>query len=140
MASSLMGSTGLYESVNVVVGENWLLRHKAEMVCHEKDFSSVLPRRRMGLLWFKYKEVKPISREKGSCPFVVFRNGAKALEYCRSCKVRVGSNGNLLWEASILLGRKKGMSSKNYFWDNCGNGQLKFTAMPFGLTMHQRFS
>ncbi|GKB01387.1 hypothetical protein Tco_0829431 [Tanacetum coccineum] len=27
---------------------------------------------------------------------------------CRSCKVRVGSNGNLLWEASVLLGRKKG--------------------------------
>ncbi|GJR71431.1 hypothetical protein Tco_0083796 [Tanacetum coccineum] len=27
---------------------------------------------------------------------------------CRSCKVRVGLNGNLLWEASVLLGRKKG--------------------------------
>ncbi|GJV05875.1 hypothetical protein Tco_1343531 [Tanacetum coccineum] len=27
---------------------------------------------------------------------------------CRSCKVRVGSDGNLLWEASVLLGRKKG--------------------------------
>ncbi|GJY58511.1 hypothetical protein Tco_0458403 [Tanacetum coccineum] len=26
---------------------------------------------------------------------------------CRSCKLRVGSNGNLLWEASILLGRNK---------------------------------
>ncbi|GKE02909.1 putative reverse transcriptase domain-containing protein [Tanacetum coccineum] len=25
-----------YESIDVVVGENWLLRHKAEMVCHEK--------------------------------------------------------------------------------------------------------
>ncbi|GJW72299.1 hypothetical protein Tco_0129216 [Tanacetum coccineum] len=25
---------------------------------------------------------------------------------CKSCKVRVGSNGNLLWEASVLLGRK----------------------------------
>ncbi|GKA83896.1 hypothetical protein Tco_0805491 [Tanacetum coccineum] len=37
-----------------------------------------------------------------------------------SCKVRVGSNGNLLWEASVLLGRKK--------------DTLKFTAMPFGLT------
>ncbi|GJW78275.1 hypothetical protein Tco_0139957 [Tanacetum coccineum] len=24
----------------------------------------------------------------------------------KSCKVRVGSNGNLLWEASVLLGRK----------------------------------
>ncbi|GJX15773.1 hypothetical protein Tco_0216605 [Tanacetum coccineum] len=27
---------------------------------------------------------------------------------CRSCKVRFGSNGNLWWEASVLLGRKKG--------------------------------
>ncbi|GJT51530.1 hypothetical protein Tco_0977687 [Tanacetum coccineum] len=43
---------------------------------------------------------------------------------CRSCKVRVGSNGNLLWEASVLLGRKKG----------CVIDTLKFTAMPFGLT------
>ncbi|GJX82732.1 hypothetical protein Tco_0332213, partial [Tanacetum coccineum] len=25
----------------------------------------------------------------------------------KSCKVRVGSNGNLLWEASVFLGRKK---------------------------------
>ncbi|GJT57655.1 hypothetical protein Tco_0992709 [Tanacetum coccineum] len=56
-----------YESVDVVVGENWLLRHKAEMVCHEKVVK---------MPW--------------------------------SCKVRVGSNGNLWWEASVLLGRKKG--------------------------------
>ncbi|GJY65822.1 hypothetical protein Tco_0468060 [Tanacetum coccineum] len=40
---------------------------------------------------------------------------------CRSCKVRVGSNGNLLWEASVLLSRKKG----------CVMDTLKFTAMPF---------
>ncbi|GJR79136.1 retrovirus-related pol polyprotein from transposon TNT 1-94 [Tanacetum coccineum] len=72
-----------YESVDVVVGENWLLRHKAEMVCHEKVVK---------MPW--------------------------------SCKVRVGSNGNLLWEASVLLGRKKG----------CVMDTLKFTAMPFGLT------
>ncbi|GKB18616.1 putative reverse transcriptase domain-containing protein, partial [Tanacetum coccineum] len=56
-----------YESVDVIVGENWLLRHKAEMVCHKKVVK---------MPW--------------------------------SCKVRVGSNGNLLWEASVLLGRKKG--------------------------------
>ncbi|GJS25586.1 hypothetical protein Tco_0454218 [Tanacetum coccineum] len=55
-----------YESIDVVVGENWLLRHKAEMVCHEKVVK---------MPW--------------------------------SCKVRVGSNGNLWWEASVLLGRKK---------------------------------
>ncbi|GJQ96874.1 hypothetical protein Tco_0008013 [Tanacetum coccineum] len=56
-----------YESVDVVVRENWLLRHKAEMVCHKKVVK---------MPW--------------------------------SCKVRVGSNGNLWWEASVLLGRKKG--------------------------------
>ncbi|GJR53578.1 hypothetical protein Tco_1404099 [Tanacetum coccineum] len=38
-----------------------------------------------------------------------------------SYKVRVGSNGNLLWEASVFLGRKKVET-------------LKFAAMPFGLT------
>ncbi|GKD76291.1 hypothetical protein Tco_1334573 [Tanacetum coccineum] len=43
---------------------------------------------------------------------------------CRSCKVRIGSYGNLLWEAFVLLGRKKG----------CVMDTLKFTAMPFGLT------
>ncbi|GJT14453.1 putative reverse transcriptase domain-containing protein [Tanacetum coccineum] len=57
-----------YESVDVVVGENWLLRHKAEMVCHEKVVK---------MPW--------------------------------NFKVRVGSNGNLLWKASVLLvGRKVG--------------------------------
>ncbi|GKD80167.1 putative reverse transcriptase domain-containing protein [Tanacetum coccineum] len=25
-----------YESVDVIIGENWLLRHKAEMACREK--------------------------------------------------------------------------------------------------------
>ncbi|GJT11885.1 hypothetical protein Tco_0858927 [Tanacetum coccineum] len=73
-----------YESVDVVDEENWLLRHKAEMVCHEKVVK---------MPW--------------------------------SCKVRVGLNGNLLWEASVLLGRKKG---------GCVMDTLKFTAMPFGLT------
>ncbi|GJV79079.1 hypothetical protein Tco_1514949 [Tanacetum coccineum] len=41
----------------------------------------------------------------------------------KSCKVRVGSNGNLLWEASVLLGRKKGgynvpghTSAATHFW------------------------
>ncbi|GJW21511.1 hypothetical protein Tco_0032133 [Tanacetum coccineum] len=49
---------------------------------------------------------------------------------CRSCKVRVGLNGNLLWEASILLGRKKGRMRNRHvevygyaFWVNqCTNG------------------
>ncbi|GJZ10367.1 hypothetical protein Tco_0545126 [Tanacetum coccineum] len=36
-------------------------------------------------------------------------DGSKAngiIHDSKSCKVRVGSNGNLLWEASVLLGRK----------------------------------
>ncbi|GJS49680.1 putative reverse transcriptase domain-containing protein [Tanacetum coccineum] len=81
------------ESVDVVIGENWLLRHKAEMVCHEKVVK---------MPW----------------------KGQEVWNDCRSCKVRVGSNGNLLWEASVLLGRKKG----------CVMDTLKFTVMPFGLT------
>ncbi|GJQ98992.1 hypothetical protein Tco_0521977 [Tanacetum coccineum] len=64
-----------YESVDVVVGENWLLRHKAEMVCHEK---------------------------------VVKMPWQEVWNDCMSCKVRISSNGNLLWEVSVLLGRKKG--------------------------------
>ncbi|GKB31892.1 RNA-directed DNA polymerase, eukaryota, reverse transcriptase zinc-binding domain protein [Tanacetum coccineum] len=51
---------------------------------------------------------------------------SKDLEAVRemSCKVRVRSNGNLLWEASVLYDEKKG----------CVMDTLKFTAMPFGLT------
>ncbi|GJU24389.1 hypothetical protein Tco_1163010 [Tanacetum coccineum] len=67
-----------YESVDVVVGENWLLRHKAEMVCLEKVVK---------MPW-KFRE----------CLRQETRND------CRNCKVTVGSNGNLLWKASILLG------------------------------------
>ncbi|GJX29300.1 hypothetical protein Tco_0237379 [Tanacetum coccineum] len=53
---------------------------------------------------------------------------------CRSCKVRVGSNGNLLWEASVLLGRKvhEDDVAKTVF--RMRNGHVEVTAMPFGLT------
>ncbi|GKE28041.1 hypothetical protein Tco_1443425 [Tanacetum coccineum] len=47
--------------------------------------------------------------------------GNRIIRDSKSCKVRVGSNGNLLWEASVFLGRNKVET-------------LKFTAMPFGLT------
>ncbi|GJX27904.1 hypothetical protein Tco_0235983 [Tanacetum coccineum] len=79
-----------YESVNVVVGENWLLRHKAEMNRISYGIST--------------KSDADLQR---LVSFDVFRK-ARGLDDCRSCKVRVGSNGNLLWEASVLLGRKKG--------------------------------
>ncbi|GJR45135.1 hypothetical protein Tco_1313238 [Tanacetum coccineum] len=52
----------------------------------------------------------------------------------KSCKVRVGSNGNLLWEASVLLGRKvhEDDVAKTVF--RMRNGHVEVTAMPFGLT------
>ncbi|GJQ89551.1 hypothetical protein Tco_0000690 [Tanacetum coccineum] len=52
------------------------------------------------------------------------------LECLQELQGGVGSNGNLLWEASVLLGRKKG---------GCVMDTLKFMAMPFGLTMYHRF-
>ncbi|GJW51157.1 putative reverse transcriptase domain-containing protein [Tanacetum coccineum] len=44
---------------------------------------------------------------EGSCHLTPLR-GTSCWNDCKSCKVRVGSNGNSLWEASVLLGRKKG--------------------------------
>ncbi|GJT88394.1 hypothetical protein Tco_1070111 [Tanacetum coccineum] len=90
-----------YESVDVVVGENWLLRHKAEMELQE-----------------------------GSCRLMSLER-QEVWNDCMSCKVRVGSNGNLLWEVSVLLGRKKGGRMRNghvevygyAFWVNqCTSG------------------
>ncbi|GJT02179.1 hypothetical protein Tco_0823348 [Tanacetum coccineum] len=59
-------------------------------------------------------DLVPLSYESRLVSFDVFRKG-RGVDECkvllgevRSCKVRVGSNGNLLWEASVLLGRKKG--------------------------------
>ncbi|GJY90889.1 hypothetical protein Tco_0506085 [Tanacetum coccineum] len=119
-----------YESVDVVVGENWLLRHKAEMVCHEKvvkmpcvpkELVGFTPRRRIGFRMELVQGATPIC--EGSCRLTSLER-QEVWNDCRSCKVRVGSNGNLLWEAFVLLGRKKG----------CVMDTLKFTAMPFGLT------
>ncbi|GJV84559.1 hypothetical protein Tco_1524457 [Tanacetum coccineum] len=102
-----------YESVDVVVGENWLLRHKAEMVCHEKvvkmpcvpkELVGFTPRRRMGFRMELVQGATPIC--EGSCRLTSLER-QEVWNDCRSCKVRVGSNGNLLWEASVLLGRKK---------------------------------
>ncbi|GJY85775.1 hypothetical protein Tco_0499801 [Tanacetum coccineum] len=116
-----------YESVDVVVGENWLLRHKAEMVCHEKvvkmpcvpkELVGFTPRRRIGFRMELVQGATPIC--EGSCRLTSLER-QEVWNDCRSCKVRVGSNGNLWWEASVLLGRKKG----------CVMDTLKFTAMPF---------
>ncbi|GJY46799.1 hypothetical protein Tco_0435862 [Tanacetum coccineum] len=103
-----------YESVDVVVGENWLLRHKAEMVCHEKvvkmpcvpkELVGFTPRRRIGFRMELVQGATPIC--EGSCRLTSLER-QEVWNDCRSCKVRVGSNGNLWWEAFVLLGRKKG--------------------------------
>ncbi|GJS32995.1 hypothetical protein Tco_0531377 [Tanacetum coccineum] len=88
-----------YESVDVVVGENWLLRHKAEM-----ELVGFTPRRRIGFRMELVQGATPIC--EGSCRLTSLER-QEVWNDCRSCKVRVGSNGNLLWEASVLLGRKK---------------------------------
>ncbi|GJU84598.1 hypothetical protein Tco_1292144 [Tanacetum coccineum] len=41
---------------------------------------------------------------------------------CRICKVRVGSNGKLWWEASVLLGRKKGREDVRKVFQQRGSG------------------
>ncbi|GJX13752.1 hypothetical protein Tco_0205510 [Tanacetum coccineum] len=103
-----------YESVDVIVGENWLLRHKVEMVCHEKvvkmpcvpkELVGFTPRRRIGFRMILVQGAMPIC--EGSCRLMSLER-QEVWNDCRSCKVRDGSNGNLLWEASVLLGRKKG--------------------------------
>ncbi|GJU55309.1 hypothetical protein Tco_1229023 [Tanacetum coccineum] len=110
----LLGVLLSYESVDVVVGENWLLRHKAEMVCHEKvvkmpcvpkELVGFTPRRRIGFRMELVQGATPIC--EGSCRLTSLER-QEVWNDCRSCKVRVGLNGNLLWEAFVLLGRKKG--------------------------------
>ncbi|GJW49410.1 hypothetical protein Tco_0090761 [Tanacetum coccineum] len=44
---------------------------------------------------------------EGSCHLTPLR-GTSCWNDCKSCKVRVGSNGNSLWEVSALLDRKEG--------------------------------
>ncbi|GJU43159.1 hypothetical protein Tco_1200425 [Tanacetum coccineum] len=46
---------------------------------------------------------------EGSCR-LTFLERQEVWNDCRSCKVRVGSNGYLLWEASVLYDEKKGGS------------------------------
>ncbi|GKA12281.1 hypothetical protein Tco_0691827 [Tanacetum coccineum] len=43
---------------------------------------------------------------EGSCR-LTFLERQEVWNDCMSCKVRISSNGNLLWEVSVLLGRKK---------------------------------
>ncbi|GJW71676.1 hypothetical protein Tco_0128593 [Tanacetum coccineum] len=80
------------------------------------------PRRRIGFRMELVQGATPIC--EGSCRLTSLER-QEVWNDCRSYKVRVGSNGNLLWEASVLPWiEKKG----------CVMDTLKFTAMPFGLT------
>ncbi|GJW31910.1 hypothetical protein Tco_0051942 [Tanacetum coccineum] len=66
---------------------------------------SFTPRRGMGFRMELVQGATPIC--EGSCHLTPLR-GTSCWNDCKSCKVRVGSNGNSLWEASVLLSRKKG--------------------------------
>ncbi|GJX25023.1 hypothetical protein Tco_0231319 [Tanacetum coccineum] len=108
-----------YESIDVVIGENWLLRHKAEMGVTKED--------EIGFRMEFIQGATPIC--EGSCRLTSLERQEVWNDY-KSCKVRVGSNGNLWWEASVLLGRKKsGMRNGHVevygyaFWVNqCTSG------------------
>ncbi|GJQ91314.1 hypothetical protein Tco_0002453 [Tanacetum coccineum] len=63
------------------------------------------PRRRIGFRMKLVQGAMPIC--EGSCR-LTFLEKQEVWNDCRSCKVRVGSNGNLLWEASVLYDEKKG--------------------------------
>ncbi|GJR03132.1 hypothetical protein Tco_0526116 [Tanacetum coccineum] len=63
------------------------------------------PRRRIGFRMELVQGATPIC--EGSCRLTSLER-QEVWNDCMSCKVWVGSNGNLLWEASVLLGRKKG--------------------------------
>ncbi|GJV82589.1 hypothetical protein Tco_1522487 [Tanacetum coccineum] len=99
----------VYESVEVVEEKIWLLRHKVEMVCHEKivkmpcvpkELVGFTPRRRVGFRMELVQGATPIC--EGLCRLTSLER-QEVWNDCRSCKVRVGSNGNLLWEAFVWL-------------------------------------
>ncbi|GJT93683.1 hypothetical protein Tco_1082528 [Tanacetum coccineum] len=60
---------------------------------------------------------------EGSCR-LTFLERQEVWNDCRSYKVRVGSNGNLLWEASVFLGRKKGREDVVKF-STSGSGAIR---------------
>ncbi|GJV31087.1 hypothetical protein Tco_1391487 [Tanacetum coccineum] len=68
-----------------------------------EDLVGFTPRRRIGFRMELVQGATPIC--EGSCRLTSLER-QEVWNDCRSCKVRVGSNGNLLWEASVLLGRK----------------------------------
>ncbi|GJS78583.1 hypothetical protein Tco_0728464 [Tanacetum coccineum] len=104
------------------------LRHVSLMVARrakwlEEDRLGFTPRRGMGFRMELVQGATPIC--EGSCHLTPLR-GTSCWNDCKSCKVRVGSNGNSLWEASVLLGRKK---VKNIF--RMRNGDVEVCGYAF---------
>ncbi|GJR48301.1 putative reverse transcriptase domain-containing protein [Tanacetum coccineum] len=69
-----------------------------------QDSVGFTPRRRIGFHMELVQGATPIC--EGSCRLTSLER-QEVWNDCRSYKLRVGSNGNLLWEVSVLLGRKK---------------------------------
>ncbi|GJU62470.1 hypothetical protein Tco_1244305 [Tanacetum coccineum] len=99
-------------SVDVVVGEKWRVFIKVLRERRKRTKEDTRSRRstkedelRLCDIFVVLQGATPIC--EGSCRLTSLER-QEVWNDCRSCKVRVGSNGNLLWEASVLLGRKKG--------------------------------
>ncbi|GJY03954.1 hypothetical protein Tco_0369894 [Tanacetum coccineum] len=69
------------------------------------DLVGFTPRRRIGFRMKLVQGAMPICED--SCR-LTFLERQEVWNDCRSCKMRVGSNGNLFWEASLLYDEKKG--------------------------------
>ncbi|GJV76708.1 hypothetical protein Tco_1508292 [Tanacetum coccineum] len=138
-----------YESVDVVVGENWLLRHKAEMVCHEKvvkmpwsikedecvyvmsfvvcdpskvfiqDLVGFTPRRRIGFRMELVQGATPIC--EGSCRLTSLER-QEVWNDCRSYKMRVGSNGGVRYARKDDHGVSEGREDVREVFQQRGSG------------------
>ncbi|GJX61552.1 hypothetical protein Tco_0294452 [Tanacetum coccineum] len=94
------------------------------------ELESFTPRRRIGFRMELVQGAMPIC--EGSCRLTSLER-QEVWNDCRSCKVRVGLNGNLWWEASVLLGRKKGAMLRTSMVDFRGNWNTHFREMSFSL-------
>ncbi|GKF33877.1 hypothetical protein Tco_0107077, partial [Tanacetum coccineum] len=90
-----------YESVDVVIRLRWYAMRRSTKEDELRLCDIFVNGIRMELV----QGAMPIC--EGSCRLTSLER-KDVWNDCRSFKVRVGSNGNLLWEASVLLGRKKG--------------------------------
>ncbi|GKA23961.1 hypothetical protein Tco_0709994 [Tanacetum coccineum] len=98
--------------------------NEANEIIRDPTFELEISRFTFDLVPLSYESADVVgSRGKRTKEDAWSRRKQRVWNDCRSCKVRVGLNGNL-WEASVFLGRKKG----------CIMDTLKFTAMPFVLT------